>query len=518
MLKNMKTTLIIITLFFVYIHTIYGQSNSIGMTYKGKFLGKAKSAEIISTATKIHDAEIEKLFESLKFEGVIYMLDDGRILDYEPGEKIGSLWPSKEDFLLHLRRLATSSKSISGQPLHVLSGFTLLDKDFPERVPGLLAELGNALKFDPMIRKGNACGMDEFNVKLLEYGLDEARNDLFIALVAYSGEFMRIETGGQWEMEFDTETGVWEPYIKLESGRTFNPWLHLYKELQDNPDGFDFRSVVESELGKYLFVDAGLMHDSIGKGVKNIPVQEALTLLEDLVGEVDPEIDSLMRTFGLSGLPIRLLDGRYLIRQSVYYLPLVPLFETKQALQDFIRLHVMLMQVQNSIPRLQSLEEAMLSPETVRHLHVSLSDLELPAFDPSLFINLEMLSVAIDGWTVFPPAGIAPDLPIVNWSVLCQFSSIKTLDLSDVPIATLPEEIRQLLNLETLQLFFFLPKDIGQEIAKLQQLGKLKVLDLERSMFETGQQDRIVAELSEVVVVESSNIPRDSEPGNWQND
>jgi hypothetical protein len=76
----------------------------------------------------------------------------------------------------------------------------------------------------------------------------------------------------------------------------------------------------------------------------------------------------------------------------------------------------------------------------------------------------------------------------------------------------LPKQILELRNLETLQILYVQPRNIGREISRLQQLRKLKVLDLEGSIFELGQQGRIVDAMGAIDVVQSSITLQDPEP------
>lgn len=472
------------------------------------WISKKNTSEILKEGVLKPNGMFNQRTRSANLKTKIYNFPDGRIFEVDTVENQGRIWPNVTEYDSFLTKI----EGMSYSPRHVLDQFTISVNMMPNEIPALLTQLRQELDFDTEFVKGDHRRLDVLNKRLHSYGISKARKMIFIPLMAYCGEVMRLETGGQWEMKFDEESGIYEPYVILDSGRTFNPWLNLFKEFEENPDRFNIRAVVEAEIGKYKLIDSGLQQAHSENGIRNIPVEEALRLLADAGGEVDQETKSLMQSIGMDGLPIRFPNGQYLIRQTTYHFPFVPLFESKKAIEDYLQLQMQLIQVQDHIPIMYSLEEAVLTPELVRHLYLTVSDLESRPFDPEIFSNLEYLAVTNEGWTVFPPVGIDMDLPVVNWSILSRFTSLKTLNLSGVPIASLPKQIQELRNLETLQILYVQPRNIGREISRLQQLRKLKVLDLEGSIFEPGQQGRIVDALGAIDVVQSSITLQDTGP------
>jgi hypothetical protein len=61
----------------------------------------------------------------------------------------------------------------------------------------------------------------------------------FGGLVAYAGETIRGNVGGDWVAEYNSRDEWWEPFIRDAGGKLYNPWLDLYKRiLEDFPCSF----------------------------------------------------------------------------------------------------------------------------------------------------------------------------------------------------------------------------------------------------------------------------------------
>ncbi|MEM0995863.1 MAG: hypothetical protein AAGN35_02240 [Bacteroidota bacterium] len=161
---------------------------------------------------------------------------------------------------------------------------------------------------------------------------------------------------------------------------------------------------------------------------------------------------------------------------------------------------------QTNAPMLYKLNEAIQNPNEVQLLQLTLDEFNGKSFDGADFPNSVFLTITTPGWNVWPPVEGDPNFPAVNWSKLLGMQALKQLDLSSIPVTTVPAELTSLPVLEELSLFLYMPVDINSDAVELDKVKSLRKLDLGFSVFSPEQPPVLIERLEGVEVIASTVI------------
>lgn len=102
---------------------------------------------------------------------------------------------------------------------HVLYKSIPQGQDFPAHVPALLEQLPALLSIPAEQLNGTLESMKLVNKAIRRIGVPECSDPpIFPALVAYVGEYVRREIGGEWFVRLVDNQGTWEPLIRFADG------------------------------------------------------------------------------------------------------------------------------------------------------------------------------------------------------------------------------------------------------------------------------------------------------------
>lgn len=154
-----------------------------------------------------HASELTKLYFRL------YEHPNGQILNALPLDDGGHLFATKSDFLTELERLASLANSSFGQ--HILTDILPQGENFIEHVPALVDELAVLLGIPRAELDGTLASLSKVDNAVMSIGPAECMELPYApALIAYAGEVIRNERGGQWKM-----------FISKQDGKTWEPWI-----------------------------------------------------------------------------------------------------------------------------------------------------------------------------------------------------------------------------------------------------------------------------------------------------
>jgi hypothetical protein len=160
-----------------------------------------------------------------------YQLSDGRILligQYEFGD--GNIFPS-EQALKDLYKTVLAEK-----PHHILQGMITEEEAYPEYVNMYKVILARELKIEKQWLDFTFASLNliDTQIKVLQLTLDAYLNKIAEPLIAYMGETIRKERGGNWVMKYDDEYAQWEPYIELKTGKLVNIFIDLIEDASED--------------------------------------------------------------------------------------------------------------------------------------------------------------------------------------------------------------------------------------------------------------------------------------------
>ena len=198
------------------------------MRNRGRELSESEIQELVVVETPSTDEELSRLTQL-----DAYQFSDGRILFLFEGEPAtGSLWDSRSAVLESLRRPTESTRD------HVLNGRFPLGRNFPERIPELVAHLADQLELQDEELNFTVESLKRLDARMKERIKPEDRlgSGVFPSLVAYLGEVVRQRVEGTWEMRHAGHAEVWEPWIHSPDGREFAPFICLFEQLTNHGD------------------------------------------------------------------------------------------------------------------------------------------------------------------------------------------------------------------------------------------------------------------------------------------
>lgn len=316
---------------------------------KGKFLTKKKTKELLDSLSPVPSSHFNKRIKELGLKGVVLDCGNGEFLDYIESEGRGMLWPSKELLSAHLDELA----EIAPGPFHILGGHPRFNQDFLLEIEPGVASLAKHLNLPGIVERRTFESLELIGKEIDKYGQVEAQRDLFWELVVYSGEVIRLKTDGKWVMEFEKNSGTWEPYIETSNGKQFNPWIGLYKEFLEGLRPFQLRALIEAEINKYrLFSQQehlGLDTKTDPKEIVKIPLAEALELTHQKGTKVDEGILRRLQKSNLAEIPYCLPDGRYVLLAKYNVFPVVNVHPSKHQLLEWLNQMESLMRQVNEL-------------------------------------------------------------------------------------------------------------------------------------------------------------------------
>lgn len=177
-----------------------------------------------------------------------YELDDKRILlvlGYGTG--VGTLYKSEEDLLVRKKRADILKKT---SPKHVLSDFPI-NENFPSEVDALIEKLSTILdiKYSELDKSFNSLKLIDRKLKKIDPQF--IKNELYVALIAYTGKVLIKELSGHWEMKKSED--VWEPWILGKDGEYFSTFIHISDAFIEGEDISTY-SLVQAEISRNMFL------------------------------------------------------------------------------------------------------------------------------------------------------------------------------------------------------------------------------------------------------------------------
>jgi hypothetical protein len=174
--------------------------------------------------------------EQVKFtrSGSIYKHTSGQIFWYIY-VGAGSLYSSLDEF--HEFLITFNEQYKSG---HILEGRFPYKQDFPTQVPGLIVSLTDLLPLPYADLDGTLASLGKMDVLLRKRSRKRDRSfveaPLFPALLAYTGEVIRLGVGGEWAVELDRQDRVtWVPMIIDPYQKRHEFVINLYDTLYEGP-------------------------------------------------------------------------------------------------------------------------------------------------------------------------------------------------------------------------------------------------------------------------------------------
>jgi hypothetical protein len=141
--------------------------------------------------------------EALSTFGPAHVLEDGRVVQYTPGDVYGALFPSREVMAEMNRRSSefereSAKQTAAGNPSPILTLLPSID-DFLRDVEAHAKSLGPRLRIPDEALDGTVASLDAVDKALKR--IPRAKRpvaDLVTPLVAYVGEVLRKASGGRW--------------------------------------------------------------------------------------------------------------------------------------------------------------------------------------------------------------------------------------------------------------------------------------------------------------------------------
>ena len=203
---------------------------------KPKRLTKRQVQDLFSKGAWQKDPQISEILpfcEAYRDERgqVILIFSDGSIKLYDDGDSL----------------ISELTQTAHAKPQHLLQGRLLFERDFADKVPQLLEGLADRLNLNPQSLDKTEASLDLIDEAIQRIGKAKfLQADLFSQLVAYTGEVIRKQTGGKWEMRLAGQT--WEPWILSADGRYHAPFSIVFRELQSSGKRSSIRGMVNGEL------------------------------------------------------------------------------------------------------------------------------------------------------------------------------------------------------------------------------------------------------------------------------
>ena len=158
---------------------------------------------------------------------MVFTLADGRVLVPLPGGG-GRLYESRNEFQAMLLAVLKESRISRTRETSWLPPGARL----PESLPELLASVAPALSL-PAMPSLNIEGVAEVEAALLRLPLERAFSaEVFLAVVAFVGEVIRIAVNGIWKSRLGTDGATWEPEVIDRNGKPCRLW-GIGKELNE---------------------------------------------------------------------------------------------------------------------------------------------------------------------------------------------------------------------------------------------------------------------------------------------
>lgn len=210
--------------------------------------------EMLKDQLWVLDRDLTKQLASLlASKSNVYRHPDGRLLNVDDGSEpeydgTGILYETEEDFSLLLQSLVSMQ---SVKPQHILTNRLPQGKDFIQDVPHLVDELPGLLNLPEADLDKSVDSLIQVDEAIEKIGQRECMEPpYFPALVAYAGEVLRTVRGGKWEM-FPAQRfpEIWEPWIIDAQGYYCDPFLTVYKSLDEPP--FSIAGAIYVEVRVY---------------------------------------------------------------------------------------------------------------------------------------------------------------------------------------------------------------------------------------------------------------------------
>lgn len=156
-----------------------------------------------------------------------YQLPNGEVLHLDLDNGSAGVWPSLEWVLDLMHSVASQS------PCHMLSGRINFEREFPLHVTELVKSIPQVFKLQVEIDAEESTLFRALNKSIKLMGKQRCWQEpaLLTALLAFVGERLHKQVGGQWEMILGSDGCTWEPWIIGRDRRTYCLFHPLYDVL-----------------------------------------------------------------------------------------------------------------------------------------------------------------------------------------------------------------------------------------------------------------------------------------------
>jgi hypothetical protein len=188
---------------------------------------KVSKREVIEIRTGSPCVRDEALSEAIGYDALV-LPSQQVLLVFDNGA--GRLWDSKDAIHKIL------SKPVPA-PTHVLKGRMTLGREFIEAIPRLVERLASRLAIERSrldFSRESLKIVDDHVFRVVGRRRVLADSELFQALLAYVGEYVRLRIDGKWQVEKE-EDNVWVPWIVDKEGNRRDTAMYVFEELHE-PD------------------------------------------------------------------------------------------------------------------------------------------------------------------------------------------------------------------------------------------------------------------------------------------
>lgn len=135
--------------------------------------------------------------------------------------------------------------------MHTMPTFSVLlpqGNSFVAEVPKLIDELSIKLCIFKTDLDKSEDSLAKIDQAVLDMGQEKClEGEIFALLLAYIGEVVKQQTGGEWEIRLADDGETWEPWIVDARGRYYPILERLYKQLIEHyPDNFSLEGDISA--------------------------------------------------------------------------------------------------------------------------------------------------------------------------------------------------------------------------------------------------------------------------------
>lgn len=214
-----------------------------------KYLKKSEVQSLLKSSDWIKDDMLTTFFGG---NDTYVNRNSDEVLSVYWDSRGGVIFPDKSI----VYKVATEPDTL--KPVHLLNGIFNYDSDFPEKSE-FLAEMFWSDSLKSYTNNSSIFSFESFEA-LDEYVENSNIDDIlknraqkFEKIIAYVGEFARVNYGYSWKMVKDNDN-QWEPWLIDKQGRQYPIFSPIYKELFSYEKGkSSVVGVAIGELNKFKF-------------------------------------------------------------------------------------------------------------------------------------------------------------------------------------------------------------------------------------------------------------------------